>query len=147
MQSKSGGVQMKSIEVEINGKMTPVCFADDVDKVTSEMREQHEKEMDNLAKLMQAQFESREQEIRLELRKQAEKNRRVLEHMSTPICFQDDLCGVLRTCEREGDATPAYDFLRGMNAGLQLCREVKSPSQESLEDQMRKWMNKPKEEK
>ena len=27
---------MKSIEVEINGKMTPVCFADDVDNVIAE---------------------------------------------------------------------------------------------------------------
>lgn len=146
---------MKSIEVEINGKMTPVCFADDVDKVTSEMRERHEKEMDNLAKLMQAQFESREREIRSEVREQEEPNRkrlerynrRVLEHMSTPRTFQDDLCGVLRTCEREGNPAPAYDFLRGLSAGWWLCHEVESPPQESVEDRMRKWMNKPKEEK
>lgn len=138
---------MKSIEVEINGKMTPVCFADDVDKVTSEMRERHEKEMDNLTKLMQAQIESRERELRSKICEQEAKNRRILEHMSTPHTFQDDLCGVLRTCEREGNPAPAYDFLRGMSAGWWLCHEVESPPKESVEDQMRKWMNKPKEEK
>jgi hypothetical protein len=124
-----------------------VYLKSEADKVISEMREQHEKEMDNLAKLMQAQFESREKEIRLEVCKQEEKNRRILEHMSIPRTFQDDLCNVFRTCEREGNPAPAYDFLRGLNAGWWLCHEVESPSQESVEDRMRKWMNKPKEEK
>lgn len=135
---------MKSIEVEINGKMTPVCFADDVDKVTSEMRERHEKEMDNLAKRMQAQIESANGKLRSEICEHEEKNRRVLEHMSTPRNFQDDLCGVLRTCEREGDPAPAYDFLRGMNAGWWLCNEINSPP-EQAEDQIRKWLNRHKE--
>lgn len=138
---------MKSIEVEINGKITPVCFADDVDKVTSEMRERHEKEMDNLAKLMQAQIESANGKLRSEICEQEAKNRRLLEHMSTPRTFQDDLCDVLRTCEREGNPAPAYDFLRGMSAGWWLCHEVNSPPHESVEDRIRKWMNKPKEEK
>lgn len=138
---------MKSIEVEINGKMTPVCFADDVDKMTSEMRERHEKEMDNLAKLMQAQFEGELGKLRSELREQKEKNRRVLDHMGTPGTFRDDLYSVLRTCEREGNPAPAYDFLRGLSAGWWLCHEVESPPQESVEDQMLKWTNKPKEEK
>lgn len=140
---------MKSIEVEINGKMTPVCFADDVDKVTSEMRERHEKEM----KLLEAHWEKalkvREQEIRLEFREQEEKNRRVLEHMSTPRTFQDDLCGVLRTCEREGSPAPAYDFLRGLSAGWWLCHEVNSPPHESIDaditDQIRKSLNRREE--
>lgn len=140
---------MKSIEVEINGKMTPVCFADDVDKVTSEMRERHEKEMDNLTKLMQAQVESREQELRSKICEQEAKNRRLLEHMSTPRNFQDDLCGVLRTCEREGNPAPAYDFLRGMSAGWWLCHEVNSPPHESIDaditDQIRKSLNRREE--
>lgn len=140
---------MKSIEVEINGKMTPVCFADDVDKVTSEMRERHEKEMDNLTKLIQAQFESENEKLRSELREQEAKNRRVLEHMSTPKTLQDDLCGVLRTCEREGNPAPAYDFLRGLSAGWWLCHEVNSPPHESIDaditDQMRKSLNRREE--
>ena len=138
---------MKSIEVEINGKLTPVCFADDVDKVTSEMRERHEKEMNLLEAHWEKALKNREQELRQEFREQEEKNRRVLEHMSTPRTFQDDLCGVLRTCEREGNPAPAYDFLRGLSAGWWLCHEVESPPQESVEDRMRKWMNKPKEDK
>lgn len=138
---------MKSIEVEINGKLTPVCFADDVDKVTSEMRERHEKEMNLLEAHWEKALKNREQELRQEFREQEEKNRRVLEHMSTPRTFQDDLCGVLRTCEREGNPAPAYDFLRGLSAGWWLCHEVESPPQESVEDRMRKWVNKPKEEK
>ena len=138
---------MKSIEVEINGKMTPVCFADDVDKVTSEMREQHEKEMNLLEAHWEKALKNREQELRLEFREQEAKNRRVLEHMSTPRTFQDDLCSLLRTCEREGDPAPAYDFLRGLSAGWWLCHDVESPPQESVEDRMQKWMNKPKEEK
>ena len=138
---------MKSIEVEINGKLTPVCFADDVDKITSEMRERHEKEMNLLEAHWEKALKNREQELRQEFREQEEKNRRVLEHMSTPRTFQDDLCGVLRTCEREGNPAPAYDFLRGLSAGWWLCHEVESPPQESVEDRMRKWMNKPKEDK
>lgn len=140
---------MKSIEVEINGKMTPVCFADDVDKVTSEMRERHEKEMDNLAKLMQAQIESANEKLRSEICEQETKNRRVLEHMGTPRTFQDDLCDVLRTCEREGNPTPAYDFLRGLSAGWRLCHEVNSPPHESIDaditDQIQKYLNRRKE--
>lgn len=135
---------MKSIAVEINGQMTPVCFADDVDKVTTEMRERHEKEMEQLESHWRATLESREQELREQM---GEKNRRVLEHMATPRNFQDEICNVLRTCEREGNPAPAYDFLRGMSAGWWLCHEIESPSQESIEDRMRKWMNKPKDEK
>lgn len=138
---------MKTIEVEINGRMTPVCFAEDVDKVNNEIRERHEKEMNLLEAHWEKALKNREQELRSEFREQEEKNRRVHEHMSTPRTFQDDLCSVLRTCEREGNPAPAYDFLRGLSAGWWLCHEVESPPQESAEDQMRKWMNKPKEKK
>lgn len=135
---------MKSIVVGINGQMTPVCFADDVDKVTTEMRERHEKEMEQLESHWRATLESREQELREQM---GEKDRRVLGRMATPRGFQDEICDVLRTCEREGNPAPAYDFLRGMSAGWWLCHEIESPPQESVEDRMRKWMNKPKDEK
>lgn len=140
---------MKSIEVEINGKMTPVCFADDVDKVTSEMRERHEKELKRLESYWKGVLETREKELCVEFREREEKNRRVLEHMSTPRTFQDDLCGVLRTCEREGNPAPAYDFLRGMSAGWWLCHEVNSPPHESIDaditDQIRNSLNRREE--
>lgn len=136
---------MKSIEVEINGKMTPVCFADDVDKVTAEMRERHEKEMEQLESHWRATLESREKELRMEICERESKNRRVLEHMATPRTFQDDLCSVLRTCEREGNPVPAYDFLRGMSAGWWLCHEVESPPEEKQEERIRAFMNRREE--
>lgn len=136
---------MKSFEVEINGKMTPVCFADDVDKVTSEMRERHEDELKRLESYWKGVLENREKELRLETCAREEKNRRVLEYMATPRTFQDDLCGVLRTCEREANPAPAYDFLRGLSAGWWLCSETNKPPQESIADQMRKWTNEPEE--
>lgn len=136
---------MKSIEVEINGKMTPVCFADDVDKVTTEMRERHEKEMKRLESHWQGVLESREKELRMEICEREAKNRRVLEHMATPRTFQDDLCSVLRTCEREGNPAPAYDFLRGMSAGWWLCHEVESPPEQSPEERIREFMNRREE--
>lgn len=136
---------MKSFEVEINGKMTPVCFADDVDKVTSEMRERHEDELKRVESYWKGVLENREKALRLEICAREDKNRRVLEHMSTPRTFQDDLCGVLRTCEREANPAPAYDFLRGLRAGWWLCSETNKPPQESIVDQMREWTNKPKE--
>ena len=119
----------------------------EADKVIAELKEQHEKEMKELEHDWRARLYSREQEVALEVRKQEEHNRRVLEHMATPSTFRDDLCSVLRTCEREGSPAPAYDFLRGMNAGWWMCDKINSPPQESVEDRMRKWMNKPKEEK
>ena len=133
---------MKSIEVEINGKMTPVCFADDVDKVTAEMHERHEKEMEQLESHWRETLASREQELRGQM---GEKNRRVLEHMAIPRTFQDDLCSVLRTCEREGNPAPAYDFLRGMSAGWWLCHEVESPPEQKPEERIRAFMNRRKE--
>lgn len=119
---------MKTIEVEIDGKMTPVCFAEDVDKVTTELREMYEKSVE-------------------ELKSKLRENQGVLEHVSCqpPQNFHDDISNVLRTCEREANPAPAYDFLRGMSAGWWLCHEVESPPEQSPEERIREFMNRPKE--
>ena len=123
---------MKSIEVEINGKMTPVCFADDVDKVTSEMRERHEVEIKRLEAYWKGVLEAKELEWARE---------RI---PPPPKTFFDEVCQVVRTCEKDGNPAPAYDFLRGISAGWWLCNEINSPP-EQAEDQIRKWLNQPKE--
>ena len=117
---------MKSIEVEINGKMTPVCFADDVDKTISEMRKRHEGEMKLLESHWENALKTRVNELQTEMR---DREARVLEHMATAGSFQDDVCSVLRTCERESNPAPAYDFLRGINAGWWLCNRVNNPTE------------------
>lgn len=150
---------MKSIEVEINGKMTPVCFAEDVDKVISEIRERHEAEIKELRsrhtnelttieEVWKGHLKQREKEIAEEVRKQQqeEQERKARERMPPPPrTFFEDTCQILRTCEREGNPAPAYDFLRGLSAGWWLCNEINLPPEETVEDSMRKWVNRPKE--
>lgn len=141
---------MKSIEVEINGRMTPVCFAEDVDKVNNEIRERHERQMNELESHWKGVLESKEQEFAMELRKREAQTQSVMEHISSqpPMTFHDDISNVLRTCEREGNAAPAYDFLRGMGAGWWLCDKLNS-SHESIDvgmtDQIRKSLNRREE--
>lgn len=84
---------MKTIEVEINGKMTPVCFAEDVDKVNNEIRERHERQMNELESHWKGVLESKEQEFAMELRKRETQSQRVMEHVSSKPSrtFHDDI--------------------------------------------------------
>lgn len=116
---------MKSFEIDFEGKMTPVYFAEDVDKVTTELREMYEKSVEDLKSKLR-------------------ENQGVMEHVSCqpPRTLHDDISNVLRTCEREGNAAPAYDFLRGMGAGWWLCDKLNSPPEQRFEERMREVMEK-----
>lgn len=147
--------ELKSFIVRYNGEFIRAYEQDETDKAIAELKEQHNQEMKELEHQWRATLYSREQEVAMEVRKQEEQNRKMLEkhnrreleHMAPPASFREDVSSVLRTCEREENPAPAYDFLRGMSAGWWLCDKINSPPEESVEDQMRKWMNKPKEEK
>lgn len=116
----------------------------DVDKAIEELKEQHERKMKELEYQWKEALDSREQELRKAICEREVKDRRVLEHMATPSSFQDDLCNVLRTCERESNPAPAYDFLRGINAGWWLCDRINSPPEQRFEERIRESLDRAK---